>query len=156
MRSPGTESNGGCESSSGTTDTNFQRIATMFSSRETEPMSPLKSKSNGSFAEAVFELTGRFAAVSACWLVRLYQLLISPLLGPHCRFKPSCSSYAHEAFRGFGLTRGLILAVCRVVRCHPWNEGGYDPVPRVVSDSSTPMNRGRLGQTPNRSSTANG
>jgi putative membrane protein insertion efficiency factor len=63
------------------------------------------------------------------WLIRGYQLLISPLLGPRCRFYPSCSAYALEAVRVHGALRGTWLAVRRLLRCHPWNPGGVDMVP---------------------------
>jgi len=62
-------------------------------------------------------------------LVRLYQYLISPLLGPRCRFHPSCSHYAIEALERHGALRGSWLALRRLLRCHPWHPGGYDPVP---------------------------
>ena len=62
-------------------------------------------------------------------LVRLYQYLISPLLGPRCRFHPSCSHYAIEAIERHGALRGGWLAARRLGRCHPWHPGGYDPVP---------------------------
>jgi putative membrane protein insertion efficiency factor len=58
-----------------------------------------------------------------------YQRFLSPLLGPRCRFAPSCSQYAVEALRRHGATRGLWLAVRRLARCHPFHPGGYDPVP---------------------------
>ena len=58
-----------------------------------------------------------------------YKYLISPLLGENCRFHPSCSDYAHEAVEKHGVARGLWLALRRVGRCHPWNPGGFDPVP---------------------------
>jgi putative membrane protein insertion efficiency factor len=58
-----------------------------------------------------------------------YQRFISPLLGQRCRFAPSCSQYAVEALRVHGALRGLWLAVARLARCHPFNPGGYDPVP---------------------------
>ena len=58
-----------------------------------------------------------------------YRSFISPLLPPRCRFEPSCSAYALEALRVHGAARGLWLAVARVARCHPFNPGGYDPVP---------------------------
>jgi putative membrane protein insertion efficiency factor len=61
--------------------------------------------------------------------IRLYRYLISPLLGPSCRFHPSCSMYAEEAIREHGLVRGSWLAVKRLGKCHPWHEGGIDPVP---------------------------
>lgn len=70
----------------------------------------------------------RFAAEI---LIRLYQWTISPLLGPTCRFHPSCSNYAIEAIRRFGLLRGGWLTLCRLGRCHPWNPGGFDPVPNA-------------------------
>lgn len=60
-------------------------------------------------------------------LVRVYQLLISPLLGRHCRFEPSCSAYFIGAVRKYGAIRGAWRGVCRIGRCHPWNPGGYDP-----------------------------
>jgi putative membrane protein insertion efficiency factor len=62
-------------------------------------------------------------------LIRGYQLGISPLLGPRCRFYPSCSEYALEALSVHGLFRGCQLAFMRILRCHPWHPGGIDPVP---------------------------
>ncbi|GAB2678351.1 membrane protein insertion efficiency factor YidD [Thalassiella azotivora] len=62
-------------------------------------------------------------------VVRLYQLLVSPLLGPTCRFYPSCSAYAVEALQVHGAVRGSWLAARRLGRCHPWNPGGVDLVP---------------------------
>lgn len=62
-------------------------------------------------------------------MIRIYQYAISPYFGPSCRFDPSCSAYATESLRNHGLFKGLWLAVKRVGRCHPWNRGGYDPVP---------------------------
>jgi putative membrane protein insertion efficiency factor len=62
-------------------------------------------------------------------LLRAYRLLISPLYGPTCRFYPSCSAYALEAFEVHGVVRGGYLTVRRLARCHPWNPGGIDPVP---------------------------
>lgn len=64
------------------------------------------------------------------WIVRAYQLVLSPMLGQNCRFYPSCSSYAIEALRTHGALRGGWLAARRLGRCHPWNAGGLDPVPR--------------------------
>lgn len=61
--------------------------------------------------------------------IRLYQRVLSPLLGPRCRFYPSCSHYALEAIERHGALRGSWLAGRRIARCHPLNEGGLDPVP---------------------------
>lgn len=63
------------------------------------------------------------------FLVRVYQKFISPLKRPCCRFYPTCSSYAIQAFEKHGAVKGLILSVKRVIRCNPWNIGGIDPVP---------------------------
>ncbi len=63
--------------------------------------------------------------------VRLYQLLISPMFPPSCRFTPTCSTYAIEAVSTHGIFKGLALATWRLLRCNPWSEGGYDPVPPV-------------------------
>jgi putative membrane protein insertion efficiency factor len=62
-------------------------------------------------------------------LIRIYQRWVSPLLGPRCRFHPSCSQYAFEAIERFGVLRGSVLAARRLLRCHPLHPGGYDPVP---------------------------
>ncbi|MCZ6828325.1 MAG: membrane protein insertion efficiency factor YidD [Gammaproteobacteria bacterium] len=61
--------------------------------------------------------------------IRLYRFLLSPLLGPSCRFHPSCSQYAEEAIQQHGVLRGSWLAIKRLGKCHPWHEGGIDPVP---------------------------
>jgi len=63
------------------------------------------------------------------FLIRGYQVAISPMLGPRCRFYPSCSSYAQEAIERHGLARGAWLTLRRVGRCHPFNPGGVDEVP---------------------------
>lgn len=62
-------------------------------------------------------------------LLAVYRYAISPMLGRNCRFMPSCSEYAGEAIRRHGSVRGSWLALKRVLRCHPWHPGGYDPVP---------------------------
>jgi len=63
------------------------------------------------------------------FLVKLYRWFVSPLLGQNCRFYPTCSSYALEALERHGAVRGTWLATRRICRCHPWNPGGFDPVP---------------------------
>ena len=64
-----------------------------------------------------------------CLLVRAYQVAISPLFGRCCRFTPSCSNYMLEAVRVHGVIYGTYLGLRRLARCHPWHQGGYDPVP---------------------------
>ena len=62
------------------------------------------------------------------WSIRGYQLVISPMIGPRCRFYPSCSCYAHTAIERYGVVRGFWLGLRRLLRCHPFAPGGYDPV----------------------------
>jgi putative membrane protein insertion efficiency factor len=64
-----------------------------------------------------------------CKLISVYQLCVRPLLGQHCRFEPSCSQYARQALEKHGVGPGLLLAIKRLLRCHPWHPGGYDPIP---------------------------
>ncbi|HET7061962.1 MAG TPA: membrane protein insertion efficiency factor YidD [Nitrosospira sp.] len=61
--------------------------------------------------------------------IKLYQYCLSPFLGPSCRFSPSCSHYACEALARHGAMRGSCLSIWRIMRCHPWSQGGDDPVP---------------------------
>jgi hypothetical protein len=69
--------------------------------------------------------TGRAAVIA----IRVYQVVISPLLPPACRFAPTCSEYARQAFADHGFARGLRLTARRLLRCHPFHPGGYDPPP---------------------------
>jgi len=65
------------------------------------------------------------------WLIRTYRLVVSPLVGPCCRFYPSCSTYAIEAVRRHGAARGMLLSLRRILKCHPLHPGGFDPVPET-------------------------
>ncbi len=65
----------------------------------------------------------------ALLLIKIYQSCISPFLSPRCRFYPSCSNYCYEAIEKFGVIKGLFLGFKRVFKCHPFHEGGYDPLP---------------------------
>jgi uncharacterized protein len=70
------------------------------------------------------------------FLIRAYQLVLSPWLGSNCRFYPSCSEYAHEAIHHHGALRGVWLALKRISRCHPWHPGGVDPVPGIPTHTT--------------------
>ncbi|WP_121939946.1 membrane protein insertion efficiency factor YidD [Eilatimonas milleporae] len=87
------------------------------------------------------------AARGAVLLIRGYQLVLSPLLGPNCRFQPTCSQYALEAVRLHGGLKGSWLAIRRVMRCHPWGGHGYDPVtPRGVTGHKKTPKGGHAGK----------
>ncbi len=73
-------------------------------------------------------MTSEFVAKIFILLIRLYQILISPLFAPCCRFYPSCSEYALTAFRKHGPWKGSRLALIRLLKCHPFHPGGFDPV----------------------------
>ncbi len=82
---------------------------------------------------------------SAIALVRAYQLTISPMLGPVCRFSPSCSHYACACLRDHGLLRGSWLTLRRLSRCHPFHPGGYDPPPPALDAADQTRSQSRLG-----------
>jgi putative membrane protein insertion efficiency factor len=63
------------------------------------------------------------------FLIKVYQFLISPIIGKNCRFKPTCSNYAFEALKKHGLILGMYYSIIRISRCHPWGGSGHDPVP---------------------------
>ena len=71
----------------------------------------------------------RVLAMPLIWLVRFYQVCLSPLKPACCRFTPTCSQYAIEALRKHGPIKGLLLTIWRILRCNPWGGSGYDPVP---------------------------
>jgi len=71
----------------------------------------------------------KLLALPIILLIKIYQLVISPILPPSCRFTPTCSHYSLEALRKHGLLKGGWLSVKRILRCHPWGGSGYDPVP---------------------------
>ena len=75
------------------------------------------------------------AALAA--VLRAYKRFVSPLLPPACRFEPTCSEYAAEAVELHGIARGSTLALARLLRCHPWCRGGFDPVPGSRPDGSS-------------------
>jgi uncharacterized protein len=68
-------------------------------------------------------------------LIHLYRHTLSALLGPCCRFTPSCSSYALLSIQRFGITEGSLLSFKRLIKCHPFHPGGYDPVPQIIRKS---------------------
>ncbi|MEM7467455.1 MAG: membrane protein insertion efficiency factor YidD [Pseudomonadota bacterium] len=70
-------------------------------------------------------------------LIKAYQLILSPIIGPRCRYLPTCSEYTLEAISTHGLLKGVSLGARRLARCHPWGGSGYDPVPLPKSASST-------------------
>ena len=65
-------------------------------------------------------------------LIRGYQLIVSPLLGSNCRFMPTCSEYALESLKSYGLIKGTFLTIKRIGKCHPWGSHGYDPLPTKI------------------------
>jgi len=81
-------------------------------------------------------------------LIRCYRYCISPFLGSHCRYHPSCSCYAVTALERFGFAKGSVLALKRILRCHPWHAGGYDPVPELQTQQTSRRSRADLTAGP--------
>ena len=77
----------------------------------------------------------KIIAIPFIWIVRFYQVAISPYTPASCRYEPTCSNYALEALKIHGLFSGGILAVRRIFSCHPWSKGGYDPVPEIKKEN---------------------
>ena len=65
-------------------------------------------------------------------IIKTYKFLISPLLGHSCRFLPTCSEYSIEALKKFGLIKGTIVSIKRILSCHPWGKGGFDPIEKQI------------------------
>jgi hypothetical protein len=97
------------------------------------------SEAGDKAAEAGAEPGGATGPISPmAWLLRggvtAYQWTLRPVIGANCRFEPSCSAYAKDALTRHGAAKGSLLAAWRILRCNPWNEGGYDPVPPCTCD----------------------
>lgn len=84
------------------------------------------------------KILSRIPSGFAIVALKFYQWFISPVLGTNCRFAPTCSQYAIQAIQVHGLLYGGFLAVKRILRCHPWHEGGHDPVPPGSRSPSSP------------------
>lgn len=82
---------------------------------------------------------GAAGVAGLVFLLRIYQIHVSPAFPPTCRFYPSCSQYAVDALRTHGLLRGIGLTTWRLLRCHPWHPGGDDPVPSRHHDRPSPV-----------------
>ena len=85
-------------------------------------------------------------AVAAAQAIRWYQRAISPLLGPACRYEPTCSQYTLEAIERYGAVHGIWLGIRRLLRCQPWSAGGYDPVPAPPEATTTHPARSSEGR----------
>ncbi len=66
--------------------------------------------------------------------IRFYQLFLSPVIGQNCRYLPTCSEYTVGCLKQFGLIKGILLSMKRISKCHPWGNGGYDPIPENVKE----------------------
>jgi uncharacterized protein len=93
----------------------------------THPSSFILQPSSVTIMGSIVRWPGRALGALLIAAIRLYQVTLGPLLGPACRFEPSCSRYMIESLRKYGLVRGLAKGLRRLSHCHPWNPGGYDP-----------------------------
>lgn len=91
--------------------------------------------------------SSKFVAAMLRGLIRAYQLLVAPVLGPRCRYLPSCSEYASEAIRLHGPVRGGLMGLARILRCNPLGGAGFDPVPGSERDAETRGERGHVRST---------
>lgn len=96
----------------------------MLRSRLTQPKLT-RDKAREEFLKKILSLPSRLAVL----LIRGYQIFLSPFLGKNCRFYPTCSQYAMIVYQEWGFFKGTWLTVCRLAKCGPWHEGGYDPPP---------------------------
>lgn len=92
-----------------------------------------KPKKQGGLLKRILSLSKLMKSI-LLFLIRGYQLVLSPLMGSNCRYYPTCSCYTHEAIEKHGAFKGMWLGIKRISRCHPWAAGGYDPVPENSSD----------------------
>ncbi|MCB9945805.1 MAG: membrane protein insertion efficiency factor YidD [Geminicoccaceae bacterium] len=90
---------------------------------------------------------GKVASAPLKFLVYCYRYAISPMLGPRCRFAPTCSEYALEALDRHGAIKGSVLAIRRILRCHPWGGSGYDPVPDNKLGAGSPSHVNPKGRS---------
>tara|TARA_Y100000996_G_C22005458_1_gene430437 strand:+ start:91 stop:333 length:243 start_codon:yes stop_codon:yes gene_type:complete len=79
-------------------------------------------------------MLNKIAILPLLLFIRVYQLMISPILGKNCRFDPTCSEYAMGSLKEYGLIKGTFLTIKRIGKCHPWGSYGYDPIPRKMKN----------------------
>ena len=108
----------------------------------------MTSTPDGGAARRAWRAARRLPGRAVLLLLRAYQIVVSPLTPPSCRFYPSCSEYAVRAIRIHGVLKGGRLAVWRVLRCNPWNYGGVDDVPGDVSRPAVQENGSRNPEAP--------
>ena len=92
-------------------------------------MQEKRCKNGFAFFKIIYALINKILVYVFVFFIRIYQLVLSPLLPASCRFTPTCSDYTLEALRKYGLIKGGWLGIKRIVRCNPWGGSGYDPVP---------------------------